>query len=90
MISWFDSLPALNVSQHVWQETQTRFEIDYKAKATATSIVAKLPEVKQTADESINDYFSRATQILWELKSNIDPNLIKIQDVVLPQNEAEL
>ncbi len=88
VINWFDSLPALNVSQCVlmWQEIQTRFEIDYKAKATATSIVAKLPEVKQAADESVNDYFSRATQILWELKSNIDPALIEIQDVVPPQN----
>jgi hypothetical protein len=90
VINWFDSLPALNVSQHVWQEIQTRFEIDYKAKAIATSIVAKLPEVKQAADETVNDYFSRATQIMWELKSNIDPNLIEIQDVVLPGNEAEL
>ena len=90
VINWFDSLPALNVSQHVWQEIQTRFEIDYKAKATATSIVAKLPEVKQAADESVNDYFSRATQILWELKSNIDPALIVIQDVVLPQDEADV
>jgi hypothetical protein len=88
--NWFDSLPALNVSQHVWQEIQTRFEIDYKAKATATSIVAKLPEVKQAADETVNDYFSRATQILWELKSNIDPALIEIQDVVLPADEAEI
>ena len=90
VINWFDSLPALNVSQHVWQEIQTRFEIDYKAKATATSIVAKLPEVKQAADESVNDYFSRATQILWELKSNIDPALIEIPDVVLPQADAAI
>jgi hypothetical protein len=90
VINWFDSLPALNVSQHVSQEIQTRFEINYKAKATATSIVAKLPEVKQAADESVNDYFSRATQILWELKSNIDPTLIEIQDVVLPADEAAI
>jgi hypothetical protein len=42
------------------------------------------------ADRTVNDYFSRATQILWELKSNIDPALIEIQDVVLPANEAEI
>jgi hypothetical protein len=68
VINWLDWLPALFVSQHVWQEIHIRFEIDYKAKATATSIVAKLPEVKQAADETVNDYFSRATQILCELK----------------------
>jgi hypothetical protein len=72
VIDWFDSLPAFNVSQHVWQEIQTRFEIDYKAKATATSIVAKLQKVRQAADETVNNYLSRANKILWELKSNID------------------
>jgi hypothetical protein len=45
VINCSDSLPAINVSQNVWQEIQTRFENDYKAKAKATSIVAKLPEV---------------------------------------------
>jgi hypothetical protein len=89
VIDWFDSLPALNVSQHVWQEIQTRFEIDYEAKATATSIIAKLPEVRQAADETVNNYFSRANKILWELKTNIDPNLIKIPDVVLPADKAQ-
>ncbi len=42
-------LLALNVSQLVWAEIQAGFEIDYKAKATATLKVAKLPEVKQVA-----------------------------------------
>jgi hypothetical protein len=32
VIDWFDSLPALGVSQLVWAEIQTRFEIDYKAQ----------------------------------------------------------
>jgi hypothetical protein len=44
VIDWFDSLQALNVSQNVWKEILTRFEIKCKAKATATSIVAKLPD----------------------------------------------
>jgi hypothetical protein len=55
------------VTQYIWQEIQTRFEIDYKAQATATSIVAKLPEVRQAADKTVNNYFSRANKILWEL-----------------------
>jgi hypothetical protein len=64
VIDWFDSLPALNVSQNVLQEIQTRFKIDNKAKATAISIKAKLPEVKQNQDDTINNYFSRANKIL--------------------------
>jgi hypothetical protein len=89
VIDWFDSLPALNVSQHVWQEIQTKFEIDHKAKSTATSIVAKLLEVRQVTDNTVNNYFSRANKILWELKTNIDPNLIKIPDAVLPADMAQ-
>ena len=34
-------IASFQVSQNVWQVIQKRFEIDYKAKATATSIVAK-------------------------------------------------
>jgi hypothetical protein len=45
VIDWFDSIPALGVSQFIWAEIQARFKIDYQAKATATSIIAKLPEV---------------------------------------------
>jgi hypothetical protein len=83
-IDWFDSLPTLNVSQNVWQEIQTRFKIEYKSKATATSIVAKLPDVKQNPNETVNNYFNRANRILCELKSNIDPAKIDIPVVVLP------
>jgi hypothetical protein len=63
--------------------------INYKAKATATSIIARLPEVKQAEDKIVNNYFSRANKILWELKTNIDPNLIEIPDVVLPADMAQ-
>jgi hypothetical protein len=33
-------IASFKVSQNVWQVIQKRFEIDYNAKATATSIVA--------------------------------------------------
>jgi hypothetical protein len=58
------------MSQLIMAEIQKIFEIDYKTKATATSIIAKLLEVKQAADETENKYFSRAKKILCELKSN--------------------
>jgi hypothetical protein len=47
-------------SKRNWAEIQARLEIDYKAKANLTSITAKLPEVKQRSDETVNYYFSRA------------------------------
>jgi hypothetical protein len=88
VIDLFDYLPTLNVSQNVSQEIQSRSEIDYKAEATASSIIAKLPEVKQNSEETVNNFFSRANRILWELKSNIDPAQIDIPDVVLPAELA--
>ena len=32
----------------------------------------------------MNNYFSRANKIIWELKSNNDPENINIPDLVLP------
>jgi hypothetical protein len=58
-------------------------------KSKKTNIVAKLPEVRQAVDKTVNNYFSRANKILWELKTNIDLNLIKILDVVLPADMAQ-
>ena len=89
VIDWFDALPSYGVSQNVWAQIQTRFEIDFEAKPTPTSIVAKLPEVKQAADENVNNYFNRANKILWELKTNIDPNVLNIPEIMLPDNEAQ-
>jgi hypothetical protein len=88
VIDWFDALPSYGVSQNVWAQIQTRFEIDFEAKPTPTSIVAKLPEVKQAADENVNNYFNRANKILWELKTNIDPNILHIPEIILPDAEA--
>jgi hypothetical protein len=69
-------------------EIQTRFKIDIRAKHTPTSVVAKLPEVKQAADENVNNYFNRGNKILWELKSNIDPTMLTIPEIILPDAEA--
>ena len=39
-------------------------------------------------EEFVNDSFSRANNILWELKGNIDPATFVIPPVVLPNNEG--
>ena len=88
VIDWFDALPSYGVSQNVWAEIQTRFETDFRAKPTPTSVVAKIPEIKQAADENVNNYFNRANKILWELKSNINPATLVIPAIILPDAEA--
>jgi hypothetical protein len=88
VIDWFVALLSYGVSQHVWAENQTRFEIDFRAKPTPRSVVAKLPKVKQAADENVNNYFNSANKILWELKSKVDPTTLTIPEIILPDNQA--
>jgi hypothetical protein len=52
-------------------------------------VVAEIPEVKQAADENVNNYFNGANKILWELKSNKDPTALTILEIILPENEAK-
>jgi hypothetical protein len=51
--------------------------------------VAKISEVKHAADENVNDYFSRANKIVWEVKYNIEPTNFEIPDVTLPAAVAK-
>jgi hypothetical protein len=65
-------------------KSRATFEIDYKAKVTTKSFLAKYPEVKQAAEENVNYYFSKTKKIMWEQKSNGDPTAIYIPLVIFP------
>jgi hypothetical protein len=68
---------------HYWADIQAGIKIDYKAKSTASSIVALWLEVKKSAHEILNNHLNRANKIKWKLKSNSDPATIDIPDVAL-------
>ena len=85
VIDWFDTLADYGLDTTVWETIQTQFEIDYKAKPTATTIVSQLPDISQKQDESVNEYFSRAMKILAELKRQVDPTTLP----TIPPNATE-
>ena len=90
VIDWFDTLADFGVDSNVWENVQTRFEADYHAKPTTTSIVSQLPEINQKPDESTNEYFARAMKILAELKRQVNPDAIVIAPLALAADQQAL
>jgi hypothetical protein len=66
--------------------------MSHTAKATAMSINEKITELNKWLMKwlwIVNDYFSQANKIMFELKTNIDPSNIQIPDVILPGAVAQ-
>ena len=90
LIDWFDSIQALGVDIRVWDEIQARFETDFEAAPSASSIVYKITEIKQADHEDVNEYFSRSIKTMIEFKSKIDPNQFVLPPVALTQAHSAL
>ena len=58
-LNWFNSLEHLGIDTVVWNNIKTRFEVDFKAAHTNSSVVFKIADIKQTEHESVLDYFSK-------------------------------
>ena len=56
-LNWFNSLEHLGVDITVWANVKTRFEVDFKAAPTNSSVVFKIADIKQAENESVLDYF---------------------------------
>jgi hypothetical protein len=74
LLNWFDSLKSLGVNIRVWNQIQTRFEIDFEAALSASSVVNKITEIKQAGHEDFKEYFGRYNKTMIDFKSKIDPN----------------
>ena len=72
MIDWFDGLKPMKVDITVWANIQRVFEVDFEAAPTASSIVNKIPTIKQGDQESVVRYISRALKIMEEFKMKVD------------------
>ena len=88
LIDWFNSLSALGIDNTNWDNVKTAFENDYRVKTSTTSMVQKIPEIKQAQDETVVQYFSKALKIMNDLKSEINPMELDIPDVMLPINQV--
>ncbi len=56
-----------------------QFEEDFRATPSSSSVIQKLPEIKQKDDEFVIDYVSRVAEILLDLKANTDVIDINMQ-----------
>jgi hypothetical protein len=87
-LNWFNSLEHLGVDITVWANVKTRFEVDFKAAPTNSSVVFKIADIKQAENESVLDYFSRGIDTIKDLKSKIDPTRFTLADVNLTAAQA--
>ena len=90
LLDWFDSIQALGVDIRVWDQIQARFEIDFEAAPSASSVVYKITEIKQADHEDVNEYFSRSIKTMIEFKSKIDPNRFVLPPVELTQAQSAI
>jgi hypothetical protein len=87
-LNWFNSLEHLGVDITVWANVKTRFEVDFKAAPTNSSVVFKIADIKQAENESVLDYFSRGIDTIKDLKSKIDPTRFTLADINLTAEQA--
>ena len=87
-LNWFNSLEHLGVNIAEWASVKTRFEVDFKAAPTNSSVVFKIADIKQAENESVLDYFSRGIDTIKDLKAKIDPARFTLADVNLTAAQA--
>ena len=87
-LNWFNSLEHLGIDITQWANIKTRFEVDFKAAPTNSSVVFKIADIKQTESESVLDYFSRGIDTIKDLKSKIDPTRFQLADATLTAAQA--
>ena len=88
LLDWFDSLKSLGVDIRIWNEIQERFEIDFEAAPSASSVVYKITEIKQADHEDMNEYFGRCIKTMIEFKRKIDPNRYILSPAILTAAQA--
>ena len=91
-VNWYDTLECfgVDIANKNWEQIKTRFEEDFHAKPTPHTTIAKLSQINQKANETVNAYISRAMLILLELKKGIDPDTLPIIPLTFTGTAAEM
>ena len=55
-----------------WEYLKDKFQRDFRASPTVSTVISKLPEIRQKDSENVNNYFSRCLTILSELKLKLN------------------
>jgi hypothetical protein len=88
MIDWFDGLKPMKVDITVWANIQRIFEVDFEAAPTASSVVNRIPTIKQGEQETVVMYISRSLKIMEEFKTKVDHNQFTTPALVLVDGDA--
>jgi hypothetical protein len=88
MIDWFDGLKPMKVDITVWANIQRVFEVDFEAAPTASSVVNRIPTIKQGEQESVVKYISRSLKIMEEFKTKVDHTQFTTPALVLVAGAA--
>ena len=89
LIDWYDSLGALGIDSKVWDNVKTSFETDFRAAPSVTSVVHKIPEIKQLEGETVIQYFSKALKTMEEFKTKVRAMELVIPAFLLPAAQLE-
>ena len=88
LLEWFDSLTICGVDITVWANIKEQFEKDYHAAPSTSSIVHKIPDIKQGDNETVVQYFNKALKTVNELKSKINSANFVTPPFVLVDGQA--
>ena len=72
VLKWYNALPLLDVDNINWENVKTQYEQDFRATPTISSVIQKLPEIRQKDNESVIQYVSQWAEILLELTTKTD------------------
>jgi hypothetical protein len=64
VLNLHNALPLIDVDNLIWENVKIQFEKDYRATPTVSSIIQKLPEIRQKDNESVIQYVSICANIL--------------------------
>ena len=78
-LKWYNMLPLMEMNNLNWDVVKLQFEKDFKATPSSSSVIQKMPEIRQKDDESVIDYVSRVAEILLDLKARTDVIDINMQ-----------
>ena len=72
-------LPLIEMKNLNGDLVKAPFEEDFKAAPSSSSVIQKLPEIRQKDDETVIDYVSLVAEILLDLKAKTDISEINMQ-----------
>ena len=78
-LKWYNGLPLMKIDNLNWDLVKAHFEEDFQGTPNSSSVIQKLPEIRQKDDERVIDYVSRVTEILLDLKAKTDISELNMQ-----------